>query len=182
MQTQSKIFLAIGIFILIIILFVAFNSGSSSQMAATEEPSAVTQADTDKMEKEEKMNAHPDTETDMETGEEAMPRASEAPLAAGVYTDYTPDAVAGSQAEHIVLNFSATWCPSCRTLDKNINENVSEIPDGVEIYKVDFDSSTELKKKYGITTQHTLVVVNPDGTMVKKWVGGSTLSGLVAQL
>ena len=56
------------------------------------------------------------------------------------------------------------------------------IKTSVEIYKVDYDTALEMRKQYGITTQHTLVVVNSDGTMIKKWSGGSTLSGIINKL
>ncbi|MCB9810751.1 MAG: thioredoxin family protein [Candidatus Nomurabacteria bacterium] len=91
---------------------------------------------------------------------------------AGVYKAYSASAVANSNAENIVLFFYATWCPSCRALDAEISSHLSSIPVGTEIYKVDYDTATELKKRYGVTTQHTLVQIKNDGTMVNKWSGG----------
>lgn len=74
-----------------------------------------------------------------------------------------------------ILFFHAQWCPACRTLEKNILKNT--IPENVQIIKVDFNTSSELKKKYGVLTQHTLVEVDAEGNMIKKALGGMTLSG-----
>jgi len=36
----------------------------------------------------------------------------------------------------------------------------SEIPENVNLLKVDYDNSTDLKEKYGVTMQHTFVLVD----------------------
>jgi hypothetical protein len=48
--------------------------------------------------------------------------------------------------------------------------------------KVDYESSTELKKKYGVTYQHTLVQVDAQGNMITKWSGGNTLESLLEKI
>lgn len=101
---------------------------------------------------------------------------------AGKYIDYDASMLASSGADHQVLNFSASWCPSCRTLDKNINTSAGDIPVGTIIYKVDYDSNTDLRKKYGVTSQHTLVEVDANGNLIQKWTGGSTLDSVLAKL
>jgi hypothetical protein len=59
---------------------------------------------------------------------------------------------------------------------------MQSIPAGITILKTDYDSETELKKKYGVTTQHTLVQVDKDGNLIKKWSGSSGLANLVAEI
>lgn len=49
---------------------------------------------------------------------------------------------------------------------------MDQIPAGVVVFKTDYDSSTDLKKKYAITYQHTFVLVDPNGNEIKKWNGG----------
>ncbi len=44
------------------------------------------------------------------------------------------------------------------------------------IVRVDYDDSTELKKKYGVVTQHTTVVLNSDGTLASKKIGARTVA------
>ncbi len=44
------------------------------------------------------------------------------------------------------------------------------------IVRVDYDDSTELKKKYGVVTQHTTVVLNSDGSEKSKKIGARTVA------
>ena len=100
----------------------------------------------------------------------------------GSYVAYSADTIAMATTGDVVLFFHASWCPSCRALNSDIEKNVSAIPAGVTILKTDYDKEIELKKKYGVTTQHTLVQVDKDGNMIKKWSGGSELENLLAQI
>lgn len=73
-----------------------------------------------------------------------------------------------------VIFFHAPWCPYCRSAEANFQENIDRIPDDVTILKTDYDTSTELKKKYGILSQHTFVQVDSTGNQITKWTGGET--------
>ncbi len=100
----------------------------------------------------------------------------------GSYQAYSPEKIAMADTGKVVLFFHASWCPSCRGLNSDIEKNMSAIPEGVTILKTDYDTQTELKKKYGVTSQHTLVQVDKDGNLIKKWSGSPGLSSLVAQI
>jgi thiol-disulfide isomerase/thioredoxin len=131
---------------------------------------------------EEMMDKKIGGEVTTEAKTRTMPVTEVSPMAkpeTGSYLTYNAEAVSNSEAENIILFFHATWCPSCRTLDSDININLSAIPTGTEIYKTDYDTNVELKKKYGVTSQHTLVLIKKDGTMIKKWSGGGTLSSIL---
>lgn len=101
---------------------------------------------------------------------------------AGSYETYDAAKIAISEADHIILFFHATWCPSCVALDRNINANLASIPSGVEIYKLDYDSETELKQQYGIIRQHSVVEISADGAKVGSITHPPTLEQLVASL
>lgn len=101
---------------------------------------------------------------------------------AGSYESYAPEKLAFAETGNVVLFFRASWCPTCRALDKDIKENLGAIPSDLKILNVDYDNSQELKQKYGVTTQHTLVQVDKDGNMISKWSGSPTLSSLVSQI
>lgn len=103
-------------------------------------------------------------------------------MAKGSYEAYSADKVMRAQTGDVVVFFHASWCPSCRGLDSDIQANMGSIPEGVTILKADYDKETELKKKYGVTSQHTLVQVDKDGNMIKKWSGGSSLSSVLSQI
>lgn len=100
----------------------------------------------------------------------------------GFYGDYSEDKLALANEGDVVLFFRASWCPSCRALDQNIEANLSNLPADLTILKLDYDTETELKRKYGVTTQHTLVLVDANGNEIKKWTGGSTLESIIANL
>jgi thioredoxin 1 len=103
-------------------------------------------------------------------------------VASGSFESYSAEKVALAATGDVVIFFHATWCPSCRTLSGDIEKNASTIPAGTIILKADYDTETELKKKYGVTTQHTLVQVDKDGNLIKKWSGGSKLANLLSEI
>jgi thioredoxin 1 len=103
-------------------------------------------------------------------------------MKAGTYDTYSADKVAQAGTDDVVIFFHASWCPSCRGLNSNIESNIKSIPEGVSILKADYDKEIGLKKKYGVTTQHTLVQVDKDGNLIKKWSGGGSLESVLSQI
>lgn len=87
------------------------------------------------------------------------------------YISYDKSKLNNAQYGKVVLFFHASWCPSCKGLDTDIKNNLDKIPEGFLILKVDYDTSTELKSKYKINTQHTLVQVDQDGKEIKSSKG-----------
>lgn len=100
---------------------------------------------------------------------------------AGSYEEYSPEKVSNSEGK-VVLFFKANWCPTCKALDANIKSNLSSIPSDVTILEVDYDNSTELKQKYGVTYQHTLVQVDQEGNQLAKWSGSASLDALIPNI
>ena len=103
-------------------------------------------------------------------------------MKAGSYEAYAPEKIARALTGKVVLFFHASWCPSCRGLNADIEKNVGSIPEGLSILKVDYDKEAALKEKYGVTTQHTLVQVDQDGNLIKKWSGSPKLEALVSEI
>ena len=103
-------------------------------------------------------------------------------LPAGAYVDYA-DYQADQQAYaagDVVLFFNATWCPTCQEATKNLE--AADFPEGLTVVSVDYDSNLDLRKKYGVTTQHTFVQVGPDGEQVKKFTGSTTIPEIQSEL
>lgn len=105
----------------------------------------------------------------------------QAATTAGQYLDYSASALASAKGSKILF-FHASWCPQCRALEESIQSG--NIPNGVSIFKVDYDSSSDLKKQYGVTLQTTLVKVDDSGNLVKKYVAydNPTLDSLKSNL
>ena len=78
--------------------------------------------------------------------------------------------------------FRASWCPSCKALDADIRAHLKDIPKGVTILEVDYDKYTDLKQKYGVIMQHTLVQVDADGKQIVKWSASPTLASVVSNI
>ena len=97
----------------------------------------------------------------------------------GVYEDYSEDKLSRAETGTVVLFFQASWCPSCRALDSDIKKNLTDIPSDVSILRLDYDKETELKKKYGVRSQHTFVQVDSNGEAIHVWRGGNRLSDIV---
>ncbi|MDH5533894.1 MAG: thioredoxin family protein [Candidatus Pacebacteria bacterium] len=107
--------------------------------------------------------------TDVMVKDDVMAQDSEA---AGQYVTYTADYLSKYQGKTKVLFFHASWCPVCKTADKDIKDNLANIPGDTIIIKTDYDKEGDLKKKYAITYQHTFVIVDGQGNEVTKWNGG----------
>lgn len=75
-----------------------------------------------------------------------------------------------------VLFFHAEWCSVCRFFDNEING--APVPDGVSIYKVDFDESDALKDQYDVTVQATFVEVDAEGNVVRSWPFAAELNDI----
>jgi len=97
------------------------------------------------------------------SGGEAMDGAS----AAGSYVDYSSELVQSTPGEKLLF-FHASWCPQCQELEADIEG--TDLPDGLTIFKVDYDSNQDLRQEYGVTLQTTIVKVDDNGEMVDSFV------------
>lgn len=86
---------------------------------------------------------------------------------AGSYRNYSADAVASTDGTKLLF-FHAPWCPQCREMDQSIKDG--GLPDGVTVFKVDYDSNQQLRQKYGVTIQTTFVKIDDSGNKVDQYV------------
>lgn len=97
---------------------------------------------------------------------------------ASQYVSYSKNVLNNVKEKKIVLFFFANWCPTCIPADEDFTKNVSKIPEGVVVVRVNYNDpdtdqdEKDLAKKYGITYQHTYVQIDPNGNVVTKWNGG----------
>ncbi|WP_422049327.1 thioredoxin family protein [Shimia sp.] len=92
-----------------------------------------------------------------------------APFAARAATDYTPGLVKQhlAKGDIVFLDFSATWCATCATQERVVNELIDENPaygETITFIKVDWDTyrKAELTKSLKIPRRSTLVVLKGD--------------------
>lgn len=101
--------------------------------------------------------------------------------APGVYltrAEYEADPAAHAGTK-VVYFFHASWCPSCRATEQAIGD--TGVPGGLTLVKADYDSDTDLRKQYGVTTQHTFVQVGPDGERLAIWTGSADGAAILAE-
>ncbi len=177
-----------GVIVLVLIVFgvIAFSGSSKGEKAMMAEKEAVEQEAM--MEKGEMMKGDA-----MEDGDDAMMKKDGMKddsmmekdammMSKGSYEVYSPEKLAWAKDGKVVLFFKASWCPTCKAVDVDIKANLSNIPKGTHILEVDYDKSSELKKKYGITYQHTFVQVDQGGAQLVKWSGSPTLASLLTNI
>lgn len=112
---------------------------------------------------------------------QAPPPAPE-PKKPGTYQIYSDETYLASSNSRRILFFHAPWCPQCRQLDKEIAAN--KLPDGVAIFKIDYDTSQKQRITYSVTLQTTFVEVDRDGNKIKSVVAYNepTYANLAKQL
>ncbi len=91
---------------------------------------------------------------------------------AGNYQSYESMSNTIDSDKITVLNFYAPRCPSCRAAHTNILNQVDQLPANVQILNVDYDTNANLRQKYGVTSQHTFVLIDRNGNAIRsiKWL------------
>lgn len=173
MQVQKKSSMGPIIIIVVIALIaiIAFSGKKDEAMIK------------DEVGQEAMMEDKDDTSMTKDGEDEAMMKKDESSATVkGSYETYSPEKLALAKEGKVIIFFKASWCPTCRAVDANIKANLSAIPEGTHILEVDYDKSSELKKKYGVTIQHTFVQVGEDGSQVAKWIGSPTLADVLGKI
>lgn len=177
----------IGVLIVLAGIVGFIMATSSQEEEGIEESPAMTESESmesDSMMGEDGMADDGTMEDDaMMEGEQGMMEGEESVMmSGGTYEAYDASKLAMADTGDVVLFFHASWCPTCRALDSDIMENSENIPAELTILKVDYDERGDLKKQYGVTTQHTMVQVDAQGNEITKWVGSNTLAELTSQV
>ena len=73
----------------------------------------------------------------------------------------------------VVLFFNAKWCPACRAINEALTSDPGKIPAKTTVVSVDYDQHTNLRQRYGVTTQHTFVQIDTNGEETRQWVSTS---------
>lgn len=101
----------------------------------------------------------------------------------GPYVELMGEGLPEISTDKAVLFFHAIWCPTCAQLHSDIMREYNLIPNNTTVIKVDFDKYTDLRRKYGVNFQHTLVQIDPEtGELLTKWSGSNTLNELISEL
>jgi thioredoxin 1 len=96
-----------------------------------------------------------------------------------VVLQYTNEAAAQSLVKNdgkdVVYFFSASWCPDCQAIQKRLAnaDDLAKLGKNTVIISVDYDTQTQLKRKYNVVRQTTFVRIDGEGKSLKQ----ATLGG-----
>lgn len=96
---------------------------------------------------------------------------------------YSPAVLAEAQKadKPVALHFRADWCPTCREQDKLLESMKGETGLNVTVLAVNYDTEKDLKKRFNIRGQASLVVLHGQKETGRS-VGDTTAAGLRATL
>jgi thiol-disulfide isomerase/thioredoxin len=144
----------VGVIALLVGALALVGCATTDASGAGADPAATARADTS-------------TPSPMPDATEALDASADAPDAEGAYLDYE-DGVVEATAGPKALFFHASWCPKCRALDEDLRAEGA--PAGLTVFKVDYDSRTDLRQRYGVTLQTTIVFVDDAGAKISSVV------------
>lgn len=106
------------------------------------------------------------TEEEMAMMDEMDHGTSEVLAEQGIYTEYHEGIIGNGQKS--VLFFHATWCPKCKENDGRLKEFYGSSDYPRSVYKVDYDTSSDLKSQYGVTGQDTFILIDENGREIER--------------
>ncbi len=83
------------------------------------------------------------------------------------YVVYEEGAIEAAEGQ-VVLFFHAVWCPQCLQLERDIRQN--GVPEGYTIIEVDFDRYQDLRQRYEVVAQTTLVRLDENGDKIDSFL------------
>ncbi len=144
----AKLIVGLGAIAIVILFFILLSSSKSDEEltgSLTADPTSVAQVETIE---------------------------AEVPIAQNQYQPFTRQAFAAASNKKRIIFFHAAWCPTCKQANVEFEAQSNALPVDVVLFKTDYDTETELKKKFDITYQHTFVEVDAAGEELQKWNGG----------
>jgi len=81
--------------------------------------------------------------------------------------------LAKKNKQNLFIDFETTWCGPCKTMDQWVYtaDDVIAATANIVCVKVDGDDNRDLVKKYDVTGYPTLILVSPDGDILKQVSG-----------
>ena len=90
-------------------------------------------------------------------------------------------AQAKKDKQRVFVDFATTWCGPCKVMDQWVYtaEAVVIAANGITCVKLDGDAERELVKRYGVAAYPTMLLLEADGTEVRRLVGYQGVTAMV---
>lgn len=108
-----------------------------------------------------------------EQEQEAMAMKADAGAAVINYkSEADAQALVTDHGKDVVYFFTASWCPDCQAINMHLDNagDLAKLDKNTVLVKVDYDTESQLKTKYGITHQTAFVRIDGTGKVVKQAV------------
>jgi len=151
MRKTSPTLYSAAIVLVVMSVLVAGCSSNGSESTSTGQGDGVAQQSTE----------------NQSGGDKKSGNSTEVAGEAGSYVDYSSELVSSTPGDKLLF-FHAPWCSQCQDLEADIE--TSELPKGVTVFKVDYDSNQDLRQKYGVTIQTTVVKVDDQGEEIDSFI------------
>lgn len=181
---MKNIFIPIALILMVLGGYLYFSSSKDSvNDKSTNETSNTTPTT---------RNNDPENKTETSTATSFSPTGTK--IASNYYQFSTTDYEAARLAKKpIFLYFYANWCPTCAAQEPIVRQLMDQISDESKLddfvaFRVNFNDSdtdkdeTALSKTFGVSYQHTMFVLDENGTQIKKLLGQTNLEALKSAL
>lgn len=97
---------------------------------------------------------------------------------------YAGISLAKQQDKLVLLSFSASWCPACKQMKATTyhDPKVVEFAGRFVPIMIDSDKQADLVRQYSAENLPTYMIVRPDGTELKRFIGYHSPDEFVAEL
>ena len=85
------------------------------------------------------------------------------------------------ESRKIFIDFETTWCGPCKTMDQWVYsaDKVVAVSNNYVCVKIDGDEQRNLVKKYEVTGYPTMIILSPDGEIIKRVSGYQSVEKMV---
>jgi len=137
-------------------------------LSACVPPTTLDENDDARMEQADNMMIE---DADPSNDDDDMIEDENSSMESATYAVFTPAVLTDGQPK--VLFFHAAWCPVCKEADTKLTAWFENEMPTIDVYKLNYDTETSLRSKYGVTYQHTFVLVDGEGNEVQVIQGPS---------
>lgn len=177
--------------LILLIMSVLLIAGCINQPQASDEKKVTENKEDSMIKKTNNMMKENDTENTEKTNDSMMEKTADSMMKKSEYKDFTKVDYdkAKEEGKIIYLEFAADWCPSCQAQHPKIvdafenlnNQNVVGFRVNYKDSRTDQDE-VDLARQFGITYQHTRIILDSKGSIVNRATGEWSSEQIVEEL